>query len=87
MSKPLEASVLWDTIEAIEWEVMPLTPFWNAVRFLKMPYRLGEGGLMMVRTTLQDLFLVVACCQNRQQTYAAFVPSINGFVSLAPEMQ
>lgn len=65
---PLEPSAFWDETADVEWNLLPRSPFADAVRYLKLPYRLIGGGNLLVKTTAADLLLVIAYCYRRKET-------------------
>lgn len=81
---PLEPSPVWDRIATVPWDVLPRSPFADAVRFLRLPYHRATDGNLLVETTRDELLLVIAFCQRRPSERLLPAPTANEFVKLVP---
>lgn len=73
---PLLPGDAWQLFKAVEWTVRPRSKFCEGATAINLPKeRLGNGEYL-IRTNADDLLLIVAYSQRREQSPA------NGFVKL-----
>lgn len=78
----MNAPSVWEWLRYVEWDVLPRSPFAEAVRALKLPHTLRGDGNLAVRTTRQDLVRVRDYCNGSGVAKQKLFPA-SGFVDFS----